>query len=306
MKTAVGILTLLGILAAGSAALVMQALKPARETPMVRVLMVQGDLPAMTRLTAEEIKLEMVPRAALPKGCLIDPSQVIGRILSVPLMKGQLVTESSLVPRGAAAEKMMTLPPGMGVATVAVPSRSVNGGLLYPGCFVDVLAAIQEGSGSRAPLVSGTLFKAMQVWSLGDETGGPVPVEQEEKAKKRPPSGSGTIKVNLLVNEEQAKILQVVAERGSVTLMIRNPREAAQAGPQTELVADEGLRRALGLVPEEPNSMEAAVVQEAPEDVNESKPAPPPKPPRIVQVILGSNVKDEVFPPKDEENEKDQ
>jgi pilus assembly protein CpaB len=278
MKSAVVILTVLGILAAGSAALLVGAIRPARQAPTVRVLMAQSDLPAMTRLTADDVKVETVPREALPKGCFIDSSQVIGRALSTPLMKGQLLTESSLVARGAPAERMMALPPGMGVTTVTVPARSVNGGLLYPGCIVDVLATIPENPGSKTGVVSGTLFKAMQVWSLGDETGGPAPAQEEKARNQTFGNSSGTIKVSLLVNEQQTKILQSVAERGSFTLMIRNPREVAQAGPQTELVADEGLRRAL----------------RSPEPDPPPKPSPPPS--QTVRVIRGSSVQEQVFP----------
>jgi pilus assembly protein CpaB len=303
MKFAVGILTVLGILAAGSAALIVQGMRAGREIPTARVLILQGDLPAMTRLTADHVKLETVPRAALPQGCLINPVQAVGRILSVPLMKGQVLTESSLVARGAPAERMILLPPGMGVTTIAAPSRSVNGGLLYSGCFVDVLASIPAGPGLDKRTVSGTLFNAMQVWSIGDATDAPVVVEQGRTKSPSSSASGGVIKVNLLVKKEQAKILQMVEERGQISLLIRNPLEVVPSDPNAPIVADEDLRRALGLMPPEPVAVAPAVAQMGTKDVNEARLS---KPPRIVQVIEGQKVKNEVFPWKDGENGRNQ
>ncbi len=198
------------------------------------------------------------------------------------------------------------LPPGMTVATVTVPSRSVSGGLLHGGCHVQVFATLRDGGSSETKSVSGTLFTAIQVWSLGDEPEDPASNVQEWAKIKVPPSGAGTtgmVKVNLLATYEQAGILQMVGERGTITLTIRSPREEQeQSDPQGPLVTDERLRRALGLVPDEPVPSEPAETVLAyvePDDANMVAPAPP-KPPWIVKVIRGAEVGVEEFPPQDE------
>jgi len=306
MKLAVTILITLGVLAAGSAALVVKAMKVRPGASVAQVLLVQSDLPAATCLTGEHVKREPVPTSALPRGCLFDPTQVIGRYLIAPLMKGQVVTESSLAARGSPAEKMFMLPPGMTVATITVPSRSINGGLLRAGCYVHVFATLREGGSAETKSVSGTLFKAMQVWSIGDEPGGLAPAVQEQEKTKGQSSSAGTtgmVKVSLLATYEQAGILQIVSERGTITLTIRSPREVKESDGQTELVADENLRRALGLVPEEPTETVLPYVE--PKDVNDGTPALP-KPPRRVKVIRGTEVKVEEFMPEDQENGRNQ
>lgn len=303
MKMAIVLLTTLGILAAGSAALVVQSMKARSGPSAVEVLVMQMDAPATMCLTAEHVARQPVPARALPRGCLLDPSQAIGRYLVAPLMKGQVVTESNLVARGSLTEKLYGLAPGMTVATVAVQARSINDYLLYPGCYVDVLAALREGPASDAKYISGTLFRAMQVWSTGDESGGPTPTAQDkDKAASRRSVANGTVRVHLLASEEQTKILQMVGERGTITLTVRNPKEATQAGPQTELVADENLRRALGLMPEEsvpPPPGPAAVEVSQPDAV-----PPPAKPPRVVTVIQGQKVTEQTFPPEEDGGEK--
>ncbi len=310
MKLAVTILIALGVLAAGSAALVVKAMKLRSGTPTAQVLVLQSDLPAATCLTAEHVQREPVPTSALPRGCLIAPTQAIGRYLIAPLLKGQVLTESVLAARGSLAEKMFMLPPGTTVATIAVPSRSINGGLLRAGCYVHVLATLREGGSAQAKSVSGILFKAMQVWSIGDEPGGPTPAVQEQEKTRGQSTSTGTtgmVKVSLLATYEQAGILQIVNERGTITLTIRSPREVKESDGQTELVADENLRRALGLVPDEPvldESTETVLAYVEPKDANDAAPAP--KPPRRVKVIRGTSVKVEEFMPQDEENGRNQ
>jgi Flp pilus assembly protein CpaB len=255
MKLAIVVLTGLGVLAAGSAAVVVRGLKVRPETPVAEILVVQSDLPSAMCLTAEHVRREQVPVSALPRGCLVDPTQAIGRYLIAPLLKGQAVTESSLAARGSLTEKMFMLPPGKTIATLTVPSRSINGGLLRAGCYVHVFATVRESASSEARSTSGTLFTAMQVWSLGDEPGGLTPAGQEqEKAKSQSSSAgtAGTVKVSLLATYVQARILQMVIERGTITLTIRSPRDVEQSGTQTQLVADENLRTALGLVADAP------------------------------------------------------
>jgi len=306
MKLAVILLTALGILAAGSAAVVVRGLKAHSEPPPAQVLVLQSDLPAATCLTAEHVKREPVPISALPRGCLIDPTQAIGRYAVVPLLKGQVLTESSVAARGSLAEKMLMLPPGTTVATISVPSRSINGGLLRAGCYVHVFATLHEGGSAEAKSVSGTLFRTMEVWSLGDEPGGPSPapaVQEQEKAKSRFSSGgtNSTVKVSLLATYEQARILQMVSERGTITLTIRSPREAEESDTPTDVVADEGLRTALGLAQDEPTETVLAYV--GAKDVNEAMPA---KPPLRIKVIRGTKVDIDEFPQQDEENGRNQ
>ena len=306
MRLAIIVLAVLGLLAAGSAAVVVQTMKLRVGVPVAEVLVAQMDLPASTCLVAENVKRESIPTPALPHGCLLDPSQAIGRYLIAPLLKGQVVTESCLVARGSLAEKLYTLPPGMTVATVAVPSRSINDSLLYSGCYVDVLASLREGAGSDARFVSGTLFKMIQVWGTGDDAGGLAPSSQDQqKAKGKSAGAGGTIKVHLLATEEQTEILQMVGERGTITLTVRNPREVTPSGLQAELVADENLRRALGLMPEPPVTIALAEPAPGPADMNEVDPLPL-KPPRIVEVILGQKVTEQKFPPKDDESGRNQ
>lgn len=287
--------------------MVAKAMKGRPAALMAQVLVVQSDLPAATCLTAEHVMREPVATSALPRGCLIDPTQAIGRYLIAPLLKGQVLTEAALAARGSPAERMFMLPQGMTVATITVPSRSINGGLLRAGRYVHVFATLREGSSAQVKPISGTLFKAVQVWSIGDELGAPAPGVQEQETTKGQSSSAGTtgmVKVSLLATYEQAGILQIVSERGTITLTIRSPREVMESGGQTELVADENLRRVLGLAPEE-EPTETVLPYVEPKDANDGTPAPARRP-RRVKVIRGTEVKIEEFTSEDQENERDQ
>ncbi|MCU0914640.1 MAG: hypothetical protein MUC88_08765 [Planctomycetes bacterium] len=71
MKWAVVILLVLGLLAAGAPALLFEWVQvrnamPSSATTTMDVQLAQADLPARTRLVADHVRVERVPKAGLP------------------------------------------------------------------------------------------------------------------------------------------------------------------------------------------------------------------------------------------------
>jgi pilus assembly protein CpaB len=293
MKLAVVLLVVLGVLAAGAAALVVGAVKSgpelrSPEAQTVGALVAQRDLAAMTILTEDAIRTEMIPRSALAKGYLINPVQAIGKSLRVEVMKGQVVTESCLAAPGSAADCLPRIPAGMRVVTIPVSSRSVSGGFLCPGCIVDVITtAEQPGSSSRTKTVSRTLLQRTKVWGVDDDTIVSIQTQGENSSPKSNPGGSGSLRVSLLVDTRQAEVLQAATSRGSITLAIRNPLDETIDEPN-----DASIDRS------EPLGLEA--VDEAPADKANGQQAvePPPEPLKTVEIIRGTKVTPKTFSPK--------
>jgi len=303
MKLAVVIMIMLGLLAAGSAAILVKSMhlgQAAQASPNVEVVVAAGELPAMTVLRADHIRTEKVPRIELPRDCCISPVQAIGRVLAVAVVQGQALRKGFFLPDSGPAASVATIPAGMRVFTISVPSRSISGGLIYPGCIVDVQATFDLSSTAQGEAIATTVLNSVQVWALDDEVvASPQAAEvaDNSKANKSAANRTGTLRVSLLVNTKQLESLQLASERGSIAVAIRNPLDKTSAG-QAGTIFNRAFLHGLGLPQEPPPAPERA-----PADANvvASPPAPREKPTRIVQVIQGSTVTEQPFPVETEE-----
>jgi Flp pilus assembly protein CpaB len=118
----------------------------------------------------------------------------------------------------------------MRAVSVALSSSSVSGGLLYPGCVVDVLATFKLAGANRNDIkgeaISTTLLYGIQVLAVQGESVISKP-EDETKSKLTSQSNlansSQRVSVVLLVDPKQAEALQLAMDNGTVSLAMRNP-----------------------------------------------------------------------------------
>jgi len=240
MKWAVVILITLGLLAALSASLLVNTLRSSDSTSASRssnadadVLVAAKSLPAMSVLTASLVVRGTAPQNELPENYLTNPIQAIGRVLAVPIVEGQILTESCFVTQGTGAQLAASLPEGMRAVSVTLASSVITGGLLYPGCIVDVLVTFRLPSGEGAEAISTTLLREVQVLAVEGST--VVSREKDPEDKKKGSLGLaparntyGRVMVTLMVDPRQAEALQLAAEHGKVSLAIRNPLDKSR------------------------------------------------------------------------------
>jgi Flp pilus assembly protein CpaB len=242
MKWAIVILLVLGLLAAGSAALLFEwvqvkNLKPSSQMTAVDVLLAQVDLPARTRVAADHVKVEQVPKAGLPEGCFTNQAQAIGKTLKVAVVKGQPLTGSCFLPETAIDD---LLRPGMLAYQISLTRRTTPVDLLYPGCIVDVFATFPLHDKARGEAVVIPLLQNIQVLGVRDQTVvTPVRSNKEPAGPTTLNPASGNVTVSLEVNARQVAALQLVLEKGSLGLAMRNPLDKNQ-NPVESMVMKEG------------------------------------------------------------------
>jgi pilus assembly protein CpaB len=220
MRIGIVILVLLGIVAAGAATFLVQAVtfktKSEKEVPKVSVLVADANLPARTRLTESHVKVDKAPKAGLPAGYFIGPAQVVGKVLRVPIVRGQPLTESLFLAKGSIDD---LLNPGMRAFSIALAGRSTPVDLLYPGCMVDVFAtfALKGGRDNSADAVVIPLLQKIQVLGVRGDT---VMTSQEGLGKKdsRP---ADTPTVTLEVTSAQVGALQLALQGGTLGIALR-------------------------------------------------------------------------------------
>ncbi len=318
MKAAVLSLIVLGLLAAGAAVVLVQSLQAGRNqgpkvAPMAEVAVAARDLRAMKVIEANDIRMEKTPAKDLPVGHFISAIAPIGKILAVPLVQGQVFTVSRFLAEGSPEAAAAAIPLGKRAFTIYVSSRNISGGIIYPGCMVDVIATFTLRNSARGEAIATALLQKIQVFAV-DKTSVVRTAEKVTTDKAQPYDIS---KVTLLIDPAQAEALQLAADRGTIALTFRNPAdEEVQIRDGT--VYDQGfvdrygrpidLAKLLEEAPPGRGEMDANVAPAFPAAAGlpvlaASPPAPDPKPapPATVMVIKGSKVEELVLETKDAE-----
>jgi pilus assembly protein CpaB len=246
MKWGVVILLIFGVVAAACAALLVSVMgtgsrAAGKGTQGIEVVVAKKSLPAMTVVTTDDFVKQMVSRNDLPQGQgqIANPTRVVGRVLSMPVIEGQVLTESCFVADGTGAQLAAALPEGMRAFTLSLSTRSAPDRLLlYPGCVVDVLfGARLSGRGAPGQALSTTMLQGIQVLAVqGDSVVSNPEAEGGKGAQARRANG-GALQVTLLVDQKQAEALQLITDNGNVTLIIRNPLDKTVSNMQATVLS---------------------------------------------------------------------
>ena len=241
MKWGIVILLLLGLVAAGSAAVLMGTLRvrpraAQQESEKVEVAMAKRSLNAGTIITVDLINTEEVARDELPPGQLVTSLQATGRVLGLPVVEGQVLTEACLVPEGTGAILASQIPEGMRAFSVPITSRArPDQILLYPGCVVDVLVEYKLNRNAEGEAYCNAMFRGIRVLAISGDSVLKNP-DAEDGDNKRNSNRGGMI-VSLLVEPKQVEALQLAVENGSITMSLRNPLDKKNI-PSEGLVLD--------------------------------------------------------------------
>jgi pilus assembly protein CpaB len=308
------VLIFLGVVAAFSASLLVrftrgQGLVSGNPASEGDIVIAKQSLPAMSVVTSANISKDKAAKEKLPEGYLSSPIQAIGRVLGVAVVEGQILTASCFVAEGTSAQLAAALPSGMRAFALTLSSGAISGGLLYPGCVVDVLAAFRLSGREVGEAVSTTLLQGIQVLAVRDVT---VISRERADAEKKTPLGptaspsSGSVTVTLMVDSRQAEALQLAEDYGKITLVMRNPLDKRAVDIDATVLSQGQLAR-LGralepqvaaamtqapppaIDPNDPNALKA--VPSVNSGVQERSPAK--KPSWLVTIIRGQKVEEQ-------------
>jgi pilus assembly protein CpaB len=240
MKWSVAVLVTLGLLAGLSAAILVKFMRSGDSgidglSPETEIVMMSKDMPAMSILKTSNVTVKAVKADMLPAGYLSDAVQAVGRILAVPVVEGQVLTESSFVENGTSAQVAASLPVGMRAVSLSLSSTSINGGLLYPGCVVDVLASFRLSSSERGQALSTTLLRGINVLAVQGTT--VVSQKEEEDNKTASRTAQGRLTVTLMVDPKQAEALQLATDHGQISLSLRNPLDKSPVDTEATVLS---------------------------------------------------------------------
>ncbi len=234
----------------------------------------------------DETNVEAVgwPVEIVPAGASTSPQDLYGRVVKSPVVAGEAVLETKLVPIGMNRGLAILIPEGMRAMTVPVNVWSGVAGFVLPETKVDVVVTIRPELTREQ--VGKVILQNLTVLAVD---------QKMEDTEGRPLKSTA---VTLLVTPSEAEKLALSAHEGEINLILRNPADSDSAGTRGTTIAEM-------LSKSEPVQRLAAPVRvirsrtPVKTTTAEVKPAPKPEKKTIgVEVIRGSKRTEEKFEDK--------
>ncbi|HWE25075.1 MAG TPA: Flp pilus assembly protein CpaB [Myxococcales bacterium] len=222
----------LGVLAgaAAYAAVKGQEKRVHSEWKTVRVLCAARDVAEGTELAREMVAVREIPlRFVTDSYTKVEEdgsvkNDPVGQRVLVPLKAGDPILLSHLEPAREAEFSAMIHAKGRAV-TIDVQERNAVGLWVRPNDHVDVLGSFRDGT---QQLKTVTLLQNVVVLATGRVNAATTRVGEEDRRYTS---------VTLLVLPEEAEILTLAQETGTLTLLLRNPEDVDQH--EQRLVVDQ-------------------------------------------------------------------
>jgi pilus assembly protein CpaB len=237
----------------------LQALQADYKSP-IEVVMAQRDVPAGKVIEEADLQLTPIPERFVQPYATQFGGDLIGRVALAPIAKGEQVLSNKL--RGATdlpldATLAGLTPEGKRAVTIEVDYRTGVGGFVRPGDKVDVIWTLRLSKEQGGDPVAVTLFQDVMVLAVGSEMMGRAVSEKE---------ASNVYMVTLALGPQETALLLYAREQGPLQLTLR-PR-SDQAGVVAVSPANSAVMTKMLM--------------------GDRAPAPPSRPPRLVELIKGS------------------
>ena len=194
---------------------------------LARVVIAKVDLPVSASIAGPQLGEASWPVAHLPAGAISDPAKVAGRVTRRPLVAGEPVLESSLLPVGAAGGLVALISPNFRAVSVKVDNVIGVAGFVQPGARVDVLATIRRVDQKDALPFSKLILQDVRV----------LAVDQQLEEANRADAAIVSV-ATLEVNPEQAERLIYAAHEGRLQLALRTAGDDAVVETRSVGVVD--------------------------------------------------------------------
>jgi pilus assembly protein CpaB len=203
---------------------------PTQASNLVTVVVAKQDVEPGKELTKEDLNVSKIPAESAPGQIFADPAQLVGRVPTSPLVKGETILETLLAPTGTGSGLQALVPPGMRAITLEINTFSGVGGMLQPGCRVDVLSLLNDIKTHES--VSKTILQNIKITAVGRSTSATPPVDAN--GNPLPPAND----ITLLCTPHQAQVLELAALTGKPWFVVRSMRDGAESPMEGTTLAE--------------------------------------------------------------------
>jgi len=188
----------------------LQQAKAASQVPMQSVVVAARDVPEGEKLDRLALALAQWPAGTAPESAFTNIDSVVGRVVRIPVFKGEAVVPGRLAPDGTGPGLEVKITPGMRAMAVKINDVAGLSGLIQPNNRVDVLVTLRGNVQQNTKDEAKLFMSNMRVLSVGTQ------VERGDDGK---PIQATT--ATLEVTPQQAEQLAVAMNEGTIQLVLR-------------------------------------------------------------------------------------
>jgi pilus assembly protein CpaB len=193
------------------------------------VLVAKVDIPRGSPINAETLETAIVPNQFIQPQAINALGRVDGMVTIAPISRGEQITLSKLMHSRQSDGLAESTPIGKRAITISVDNIASLAGMLKPGDYVDVIAAlslpVQGPSGSVAsqPAVI-PLFQNILILAVGQELNSKA--KGGESRYKKEESKDASPLITLALSPQESNLIAFVQEQGKVRLVARSPADS--------------------------------------------------------------------------------
>lgn len=194
-----------------------------------RVLIASKDILEMQTIDDTMVQIEERPTEYVQPGAIENPEDAVGLVAATPLKKGEQVLVTKLLSPGPNTGLSLQVAPSKRALTIPVDDARGIAKLVRPGDRVDILTAIEAGSGTARKVEVKTLLQDIPVLATGIQVTNNIPRSLEPDGKQfrnlRGDLSFSTVTVEVMPQEAQDLIAIMATSPGSIYLTLRHPSD---------------------------------------------------------------------------------
>lgn len=229
---------------------------------MKRVVIASKDIMEMQTLDDTMVTVAELPAEYVQPGAIENPEEFTDQyaaayIAATPIKKGEQILITKLLAPGPNTGLALQVAPGKRAVTLPIDDVRGLSKLVRPGDRVDIVTAIETGSGSNKRTDVRTLMQDVTVLSTGVQVTNNIPRSLEPDGRSfrnlRGDLSFSTVTVEAAPQEAQDLISILAGSPGSIFLTLRHPSDRIKRTDlrtsNTDNVLNSGIDRNLSSVP---------------------------------------------------------
>ncbi len=196
---------------------------------MVAVVTAKIDIPRDTIINNNMLTITNVPKNLLPANPVTDINEVVGKIVKVSVMAGDIITVPKLYSDNNLASFVGKIPNDCRAISISIDDVTGVAGFAKPGDYVDVIVVTNKPEMKSEIILQDVLLLGINKTSIAASN---VKKATDKAEKQVDEANQKMSTATLAIKPYDALRLRTAASRGSLSLMLR-PLEASN-----EFVAD--------------------------------------------------------------------
>lgn len=197
-----------------------------------QVVVAAKDIGEMEPIDESMLEVAEMPEDFMQPAAMQNPEAIIGQMAAAPIKKGEQILNTKLLLPGKDSGLSMQVTPGKRAITISIDEMRGVARLLKPGDRVDLVLALDTGSGLDKKKEVRTIMQDVPVLATGQNIVDTVPAQLEEDGKDnfllnnlRKVTNFTSVTVEGSPNEAQMITYILATNPGSLFFTLRNPND---------------------------------------------------------------------------------